>query len=135
MRVQIPTSAIRSVIEAANRGDVDGMVARFAEDAALTLNPPLPGLRPVYRGRKGIREFLQHILGSGFHVEHGGFQTSGDDVRWRSTVSGGLFASAGIEQARVSSHAVVQEGLIRTIDIHYSPVTVRRLEATLAERV
>lgn len=130
----IPSSAINAVIEAANRRDVDGMVAHFAEDAVLTLNPKLPALRAVYRGRQGIRDFVQRIMESGFYVEHGKFETTGDEVSWHSTVSGGLFADAGIERAEVASRAIVQGGLIRAIDIHYSSETVRQLEAAMLER-
>ncbi len=128
----IPSSGINAVIEAANRGDLDGMLSHFAQDAVLTLNPRLPALRTVYRGRQAIRDFIRRIMESGMHVEHGPFETSGDEVRWHSTVSGGLFAEAGIERADVASQAIVQGGLIRAIDIHYDAETVRRLEAALA---
>lgn len=130
----IPSSAINAVIEAANRRDLDGMMSHFAEDAVLTLNPKLPAQRAVYRGRQEIRDFVQRIMESGLYVEHGKFETSGDEVSWHSTVSGGLFAEAGIEQAEVATRAIVQGGLIRAIDIHYSSQTIRQLEAALLQR-
>lgn len=133
MTIVTPASTIREVIRAANAGDVDGMMAHFADDIVLSLNPRLPAMAAAFQGCQGLHEYLQRIVGSGFHVEAGEFETSGDEVRWRSRVSGGLFARAGVDRAEASSRAVVQGGLIRSLDIHYSPQTVSQLEAALLE--
>jgi hypothetical protein len=135
MKADKPAAVIQAVIDAANRGDVEAMADRFAEDAVLKLDPPLPGMRPVYQGRKEIREYLQQIVSNGYHVEASGFGGTDTVVSWRSTVSGGLFGRTGVGQAQVSSQAIVQMNQILSITIHYSPETVRQLQQAMAERV
>jgi len=135
MRAEKPAHVIQAVIDAANRGDVEGMADRFAEDAVLKLDPVLPGMRPVYQGRKEIREYLREIVSNGYHVEATGFRESDNVVSWRSKVSGGLFGRAGVGEVEVSSQAIVQMNQILSITIHYSPEAVRQLQQAMAERV
>jgi len=135
MKVEKPAAVIQAVIDAANRGDVDAMADRFAEDAVLKLDPVLPGMRPVYQGRKEIREYLWQIVTDGYHVEASGFEGTDSAVGWRSRVSGGLLGRLGIGRAEVSSQAIVQMNQILSITIHYSPEVVRQLREAMAERV
>ncbi len=135
MKAQKPVPIIQAIVEAANRGDVDAMVDQFAEDAVLKLDPELPGMRPVYQGRLEIRGYLQQIVADGFKVEASDFQTTDNAVSWRSKVSGGLFGRTGAGRVEVMSHAIVQLNQILSMTIHYSPETVRKLQAAVAERV
>lgn len=135
MKAEKPAAVIQAVIEAANRGDVDAMADRFAEDAVLKLDPVLPGMRPVYQGRKEIHEYLQKIVSDGYHVEASGFEGTDSAVTWRSKASGGLFGHLGLADAEVTSQAIVQMNQILSITIHYSPEVVRQLREAMAERV
>ena len=88
MKTLGPVSVIKAVIEAANEGDVDGMVDRFAEDAVLRLEPEVPGLRPVYQGRLEVHEYVERIVRDGFKVEASDFEPTNNAVSWRARVSG-----------------------------------------------
>ncbi len=132
MKTVSAESVVKAVVEAANRGDVDGMVDRFAEDAVLRLEPELPGMRPVYQGRLEIREYVERIVSNGFKVDASGFQITDSGVSWRARVSGGLFGDARVDSG---NHAIVQVNQILSITIHYNPEAIRVLQAGLAERV
>jgi len=131
VRMQDPAAVIEAIIRAANSGDLAGMMAGFAENAVLALSPALPGMPNLFQDREAIRGYLQQIVSNGFRVEPIEVERSGDEVRWRSVASGGLFGHAGLGRAEVSSRAIVHGGLIRTIDIQYAAATVRQLEAAL----
>ena len=91
MKTLDPVTVVKAVIEAANEGDVDGMVDRFAEHAVLRLEPQIPGLRPVYQGRLEVREFVERVVRDGFTVDASDFEATSNSVSWRSRVSGGIF--------------------------------------------
>lgn len=131
MKTLDPASVVKAVIDAANEGDVDGMVDRFAEHAVLRLEPQIPGLRPVYQGRLEVREYVERIVRDGFKVDASDFQATSNGVSWRSRVSGGLFGRA---RAEVTSQAIVQVNQILSITIHYNPETIRKLQATKVEQ-
>lgn len=131
MKTLDAVSVIKAVIEAANSGDVDGMVDRFAEDAVLRLQPEIPGMRPVYQGRLEIRDYIERIVRDGFKVEASDFKATNSGVSWHAKTSGGLF---GRMRAETSNQAIVQVGQILSITIHYSPETMRKLQAALVEQ-
>jgi ketosteroid isomerase-like protein len=49
-------------LDAWNRRDVDAFVALVSPDVVWEENPELPGLREVYRGRAGVREWAEEVL-------------------------------------------------------------------------
>jgi ketosteroid isomerase-like protein len=53
---------VREVTDAANRVDVDALVAVVAPDVVWEENPELPGLREVYRGRAEVREWAEELI-------------------------------------------------------------------------
>ena len=118
---------------AGNSGNVTAMLSHFADDAVLRLDPPLPPpIRPVYQGRDEIREYLWQLVQNGFHVEAGDFYVAGNEVSWQSLVSADLFRRMGVDQAAVSSSAVIEGGQIRSMTIHYSPQALQQMQAALA---
>jgi ketosteroid isomerase-like protein len=65
--------AILRGVEALNRRDVDAFVAGVSPEVAWETNPEMVGLGGLYRGRAGVREFIEHLLGldtwESVHVE------------------------------------------------------------------
>jgi ketosteroid isomerase-like protein len=51
---------VRDLIDAANKGDVDGLVACLKPDVEWSeTGDVLPGLRGIYRGREEVREWFR----------------------------------------------------------------------------
>ncbi|HEX2358924.1 MAG TPA: nuclear transport factor 2 family protein [Solirubrobacterales bacterium] len=74
---------IREAVDALNRRDVDAFIA-FARPDVEWKEPtdPFPGLRPIYHGRDGVREWLEEAfleLWESFHVEVGEITEASDD--------------------------------------------------------
>ncbi|MET0988579.1 MAG: nuclear transport factor 2 family protein [Steroidobacteraceae bacterium] len=59
-RVEGYREALRIYVEAVNRGDVERLVALFAEDAVI--EDPYGGIRHNICGRKDIRAFYQFVV-------------------------------------------------------------------------
>ena len=130
MSSQDATAIIQQVIQAANSGNIEGMMRFFSQDAVLRLEPPLPPpMRSTYRGRQEIREYLQQIVGKGFHVEAREFRPANNGVTWRSRVSSEAFQRLGVSTAEDTNHAVVRGGQIQELTIHYSQETLQRMQA------
>ncbi len=53
---------VRELNEAANRRDLDAFVALLSPDVVWEVNPELPGLREVYRGRAEVRDLVRDLL-------------------------------------------------------------------------
>ncbi len=133
MSIMDPISVIEAITRAANDRDVTAMLSFFADDAVLQLDPPLPPpIRPLYRGKLEIREYLQQLVWNGFHVRAGDFQVIANGVAWRSKASGEFFRRLGLDTVEISSIAIIQGSQIRSLTIHYSPEAVARMQAAQA---
>ena len=53
---------VRELNEAFNRRDLDAFVALLSPDVVWEVNPELPGLGEVYRGRAEVRELINELL-------------------------------------------------------------------------
>jgi len=72
---------VRRLIDAFNRGDVEGVVAAFAEDCELDEPPEMPDGPRGYRGRDGIREWMSNLRETAaVRFEPRSFRFSGDLV-------------------------------------------------------
>jgi ketosteroid isomerase-like protein len=74
---------VRQAVDALNRRDADAFVALARPDVEWKEpTDPFPGLRPIYHGRDGVREWLVEAfleLWESFHVEIEEITESGDD--------------------------------------------------------
>ena len=63
---------IREATDAVNRDDLDAFVALLSPDVVWEVNPDLPGLRDVYRGRAEVRELIEELseLAESHHTAH-----------------------------------------------------------------
>jgi ketosteroid isomerase-like protein len=70
-----PDAAVRSYIDAFNRGDADGMAGRFAADGSI-----LDGMAPhVWRGPSATSDWYRDVLTEGEHLGAGEYHvTIGD---------------------------------------------------------
>jgi ketosteroid isomerase-like protein len=53
---------VRAMTDAANRIDIDAVIALLSPDVVWEETADLPGLREVYRGRDEVREWADEIL-------------------------------------------------------------------------
>ena len=117
-----PVSVVKDYDAAWNAHDVERVMAFFADDAVVRMEPAPPDeYGGVYVGKEQIRAGVVEPLMPGFHVESRDHQVAGhqegvgDRVIWASTVSGDFFRQMGAEPpVEAAAEAVVQGGKIRS---------------------
>jgi ketosteroid isomerase-like protein len=112
-----PLSVINDFDAAWNAHDVEGVMAFFADDAVVRIEPPPPDeFGGVYTGKEQIRASFVEPLMPGFHVESRDHQVAGhqegvgDRVIWASTLSGDLFRQMGGEPPIEGTAEAVLQG-------------------------
>jgi ketosteroid isomerase-like protein len=117
-----PVSVIKDFDAAWNAHDVEGVMAFFADDAVVRMEPPPPDeFGGVYTGKEQIRVGFVEPLMPGFHVDSRDHQVAGhqdgvgDRVIWIAMVSGEAFGQTGAESPIESpAEALVQGDKIRS---------------------
>ncbi len=106
-----PLSVVRNFDAAWNAHDVEGVLAFFADDAVVRMEPAPPDeFGGVYTGKEQIRAGFVEPFMPGFHVESSGHQVAGDRVTWIGMVSGDAFTQMGAESPVESPAEVILEG-------------------------
>ena len=117
-----PVSVIKDYDAAWNAHDVEAVMAFFADDAVVRMEPAPPdGSGGVYTGKERIRAGVVEPLMPGFRTESrdhrvaGHQEGVGDRVIWASTVWGDFFGQMGAEPpVKATAEALVQGGKIRS---------------------
>ncbi len=67
---QETVEVVRKATDAVNRRDLDAFLAFLSPDVVWEVNPELPGLREVHRGRAEVRELIEGLfeIGESSHV-------------------------------------------------------------------
>src|SRR5579862_2119198 len=110
-----------------NAGAVEKVVNCFADDAVVTLDPPIPGAQETFRGKREIRNWAQMMV-PGARVQASNIQTEGDHIKWGGTFSNDLLRKNGVNQAHAENEAVVKNGKI----VRYTPTLPHDVASRLA---
>ena len=112
-----PVSVIKDYDAAWNAHDVEGVMAFFADDAVVKVEPAPPDeFGGVYTGKEQIRAGYVEPSMAGFHVESsdhrvaGHQEGGGERVTWTAMVSGDFFEQMGAETPVKSTAVAVVEG-------------------------
>jgi ketosteroid isomerase-like protein len=89
---------VREATDAFNRRELDTFGALLSPDVVWEVNPELPGLREVYRGRAEVRGLQEELLelGEGVHVELPRITELSDDRVFTETVITGRGKGSGV---------------------------------------
>jgi ketosteroid isomerase-like protein len=102
-----PVAVVKAFDAACNAGDIERVMAFFADDAVLKD----PVEHKVYTGKQQIREWFQPQMRH-FHVESRNHQVSGDTVTWEATLTGDIVRQMGHDAIEQTAKAVVRGGKI-----------------------
>jgi ketosteroid isomerase-like protein len=102
-----PATLVKAFDAACNAGDIERVMAFFAENAVLkSAQDP-----KIYTGKQQIREWfapqMNHI-----HIVSKNHQVTGDTVTWEGTLSGDLVKQMGSDAFEQIAEAIVQDGKI-----------------------
>lgn len=126
-----PAQVIAAFQTALNAGNVEAAVALFAEDAVVTLQPPL---NQTYRGKAAIRGWFEHLVAVHFHGEVvSPPQTMGERVRYLARVTAhDEFRQLGVLPLEVPVEATFRAGKIQSYTVGLTPESAAKLTAALA---
>lgn len=124
-----PNQIMQQFDDAWNSHNVDQLMSLFAGDAAVQLQPAIPGLPDTYRNQAQIRMMLQGIL-PGSQVESQGAQGNGNEVSWQSRISSNAFRQLGLDTLNCQLQLTMNpQGKVERLTITFPPDMVALIQA------
>lgn len=127
-----PVHVIKDFDAAWNAHDTEGVLALFADDAVVRIEPALPGEPEAYAGKEEIGDFVRRHM-PGFHVESRDHQVAGhqegvgDRVIWESLVSSDRFRDLGLDPAEGMAEAILKGSEIESFTFSVSQETLAKM--------
>jgi protease I len=127
-----PAAVIKSLSAAFNAGNVDAVVAFFADDATQTQTPPPSGTSGVRTGKEQIRGFFQSMIADKFSGEVSNLKVTGDKITYTSTFSTDTYRKLGVAPLVTAEEVVFEKGKIKSQTITVTPESLAKLQAAMA---
>jgi ketosteroid isomerase-like protein len=102
-----PVVVVSALDAACNAGDIERVMAFFADNAIL--KDPMES--KVLTGKQQIREWFQLQMGH-FHVTSTNHRVTGNTVTWHGTLTGDIVQQMGRDTLEETAEAFVQGGKI-----------------------
>jgi hypothetical protein len=126
-----PAAVIAAYIAAANSGDLEDILALYADDAFHIHLPSADGSPGVCVGKDQFRMWYEQSLAHGERValEEGSVAVDGNQASFRVSISSEPWSKLGLEALEAQSEMVVIDGRIATHVVLLTPDSVRQLQA------
>ena len=126
-----PAAVIAAYIAAANSGDLEDILALYADDAFHIHLPSADGSPGVCVGKDQFRMWYEQSLAHGERValEEGSVAVDGNQASFRVRISSEPWSKLGLEALEAQSEMVVIDGRIATHVVLLTPDSVRQLQA------
>ena len=126
-----PSAVIAAYAAAVNAGDLDGILALYADDAVHVALPTPDGSAGVCVGKEQFRLFYEQAVANGERLEvvDGTVAVAGDRATFVARLASGPWQELGIEALEANVEAVVADGRIATHVVMLTPASVRELLA------
>jgi ketosteroid isomerase-like protein len=131
-RTADPLAVVQAFDAACEANDVDRVMEFFADDAVVTLLPPLPPDPGIYSGKQQIRASQEQLLQQ-FRAVIRNRAVAGDRVTWEATVWSDFFRRMGLASIEDTVEAVVQDGKITSFTVTIAPESARQMEAAMRQ--
>jgi ketosteroid isomerase-like protein len=126
-----PASVIEAYIAAANAGDLEAILALYADDAFHIALPSPDGSAGVCVGKEQFTMWYEQSLANGERVEleDGSLAVDGNQASFVARISSEPWRKLGVEELEAHSEVVVVDGRIMTHVVLLTPESVRTLQA------
>src|SRR5439155_2959784 len=126
-----PLSVVNAYLAAVNAGDVNAVLATFADDGVETDLTPAPGDTGVVRGKDQLRASYTEFLQGHPHLDLGTPQVAGDKVTGTYTLSADFLKQLGVDSISGQYEFVVQGGKIKSLTHGTSPASLAKIGAAV----
>ncbi|MBI5301435.1 MAG: nuclear transport factor 2 family protein [Chloroflexi bacterium] len=127
-----PASLIKDLVGVLNAGNVDAVMAFFADAATQTMQPPPAGQSGVWTGKEQIRGFFQGLIADHFSVELSNVKVAGDKITYTCTFSTDSYKKLGVAPIVAVEDAVFEGGKIKSKTITVTPESLAKIQAAMA---
>ena len=129
-----PEAVIRAVGKALNAGDLDGVMAFYADNAVKTQQPPPAGQSGVWTGKDQIRASIKSMMDAHTTCEGSNVQVVGNKVSYTATCSSDTFRKLGLASIAVREETTVEAGKITVQHVTIPPETLAQIQAAAARQ-
>jgi hypothetical protein len=109
-----PMSVVKAWHDALNGYDIDAALSYLADEAVITIVPPLDGGSGVYSGKEEIRSLYEGFLAANFSCALSNCQVEGETVTCIDTYTDDGLKSMGVDFIEGEWVATVREGKIQS---------------------
>ncbi len=124
-----PAAVVEAYVGAVNAGDLEGILALYADDAVHIALPTPDGSAGICLGKEQFRLFYEQSIANGIRVEvvDGTLDVAGDRVTFVARLASDPWRVLGLEALEADVEAVVVDGRISTHVEMLTPGSVRAL--------
>ena len=128
-----PASVVMAIVEPLNAGDIDTMMAFFADDAVVKLVPALPpGSPDTFTGAEEIRAWFEGLVAMNFEIHIEVLQVEGDTVTTKTSTWADPTREMGVAPLVATEVYTVQDGKIKGFTWTISDESLAKLQAAMA---
>lgn len=126
-----PAKVIEAYIAAVNAGDLEAILALYADDAVHIFLPTPDGSAGVCLGKTNFRMWYEQSLANGDRVEleDGTLAVDGNQATFISQITSDPWRELGLETLEAKTDLVVIDDRIMTHVVTLTPDSVRKLQA------
>jgi ketosteroid isomerase-like protein len=126
-----PAAVIDAYLAAVNAGDLEAILALYADDAVHIFLPTPDGSAGVCLGKANFRMWYEQSLANHDRValEDGSLAVDGNQATFLTQISSEPWSKLGLEALEAKADLVVIDGRIMTHVVSLTPESVRQLQA------
>jgi hypothetical protein len=126
-----PASVVEAYIAAANAGDLEAILALYADDAFHIALPSADGSAGVCVGKEQFTMWYEQSLANGERVEleDGSLAVDGNQASFITRITSEPWSKLGLDALEAHSEVVVIDGRIATHVVMLTPESVRTLQS------
>jgi ketosteroid isomerase-like protein len=125
-----PAAVIKDYVAAVNAGDLEGILALYADDAVHIFLPTADGSAGVCLGKDQFRMWYEQSLADGdrIAVPDGTLAVDGNQAAYVTRISSDPWTTLGLEALEAHADMVLIDGRITTHVVILTPESVRQLQ-------
>lgn len=127
-----PGATVKAIVDALNAGNVDAVLAFYADDAVRTQQPPPSGQSGVWTGKDQISAVTKSLIDDHFSVEMSNLKVTGNQANYTCTFSTDTYRKLGIAPLVVTEETVFDGSKVKSQKVTITPESLAKIQAAMA---